>query len=317
MDVFSGETALVDYFRGRWPAGQVRARLARERQGAEPVLDHHGRFHPENSVLVQQALRLGLRLSGLYTRGRNNARRLRLRRRSLRLPKLPPALNGVRILHLSDLHLDMHPDLPWVLRERVRNLDYDFCVITGDFRYHTRGTSAPALAAMADVMQVLRSPVYGVLGNHDSLDMVPALEQMGVRVLLNESVLWEERGSPVAVAGVDDPHYFGLHDLDRARAGVPEGVPLLLLSHSPETYREAALAGYHALLCGHTHGGQICLPGGVPLVTNARCPRHMCRGGWEFDGLRGYTTAGVGASVMDVRFNCPPEMVLHILRRAN
>lgn len=316
MDACGADSALAEYFRGRWSAEQVMARLARERQSAaETVMDHHGRFHPENSTLIQQTLRLGLRLSGLYARGRRNARHLRLRRRRLPLPDLPASLNGVRVLHLSDLHLDMHPELPALIRERIRGLDYDICVITGDFRYETRGSSAPALAAMEQVMEVVRGPAFGVLGNHDSLDMVPALERMGLRVLLNEASLWDERGAPLAVAGVDDPHYFGMHDLQRARAQVPHDVPLLLLSHSPEPYREAAQAGYHALLCGHTHGGQICLPGGFPVVTNARCPRFMCRGAWEFEGMRGYTTAGVGSSVMDIRFNCPPEVVLHILCR--
>ncbi|MCC5858042.1 MAG: metallophosphoesterase family protein [Ectothiorhodospiraceae bacterium] len=313
---FAEEAALVRYLAGRWEPEQIRARLALERGGAEPVFDRHGRFHPENSVLVLRLLQLGLRATGLYDKGRRNARRLRLRRRRLRLPGLPRPLHGVRILHLSDLHLDMHPEFPAVLRERLRSLEYELCVITGDFRYQTWGSSEPALAAVARIMEVIRAPVYCVLGNHDPLGMVPELERMGLRVLLNEAAVWTGRDVPLAVAGIDDPHYFRLHDPVQARAGIPAEVPALLLSHSPEPYQEAADAGYQALLCGHTHGGQICLPGGAPLVTNARCPRRYCRGAWTYGDLRGYTTAGVGASVMDVRFNCPPELILHILAPA-
>jgi uncharacterized protein len=312
-DCTGAKKELVRYLRGRWSAEQIRARICREHQGAEPVFDRHGHYHPENSAVVKQLLDLGLRLSGLYRHGRRNARRIRVRRRRLRLAGLPRELEGVRILHLSDLHLGMYPELPALLRERIRHLTYDLCVITGDFRYQTWGSSAPALEAMADVMEVIRGPAFCVLGNHDSLDMVPALERIGLRVLLNESVLWQGRGVSLALAGIDDPHYFGLHDLAKARVGVPPEAPVILLSHSPEVYREAARNGYQAFLCGHTHGGQICLPGGFPVVTNARCPREFCKGHWEYQGMQGYTTSGVGSSVLDVRFNCPPEVVLHTL----
>ena len=70
------------------------------------------------------------------------------------------------------------------------------------------------------------------------------------------------------------------------------------------------------MLCGHTHAGQICLPGGLPLMCNARCPRAFCRGNWTYHGMIGYTSAGSGSCVVDVRLNCPPEITLHQLRTA-
>ena len=69
------------------------------------------------------------------------------------------------------------------------------------------------------------------------------------------------------------------------------------------------------MLCGHTHGGQICLPGGVPVMTNADCPRKYCVGAWRYHGMHGYTSRGTGVSMVDVRLNCPPEVTLHRLRR--
>jgi len=67
------------------------------------------------------------------------------------------------------------------------------------------------------------------------------------------------------------------------------------------------------MLCGHTHGGQICLPGGVPLLTDADCPRALARGAWKYHNLIGYTSVGAGSCIVDVRLNCPPEVTLHRL----
>jgi hypothetical protein len=81
-------------------------------------------------------------------------------------------------------------------------------------------------------------------------------------------------------------------------------------------YRHAAYARFDAMLCGHTHGGQICLPGGIPLILNANAPRALCNGPWRYGRLQGYTSVGAGACIVDVRLNCPPEITLHTLRRA-
>jgi len=67
------------------------------------------------------------------------------------------------------------------------------------------------------------------------------------------------------------------------------------------------------MLCGHTHGGQIRLPGGIPLMTNADCPRRFCAGPWRHCHLQGYTSLGTGSSIIAARFNCPPEMTIHHL----
>ena len=75
-----------------------------------------------------------------------------------------------------------------------------------------------------------------------------------------------------------------------------------------------AVAGVDLNLAGHTHGGQICLPGGIPLMVNASCSRRYCKGPWRYHALDGYTSVGSGVSMVDVRLNCPPEITIHRLR---
>jgi len=186
--------------------------------------------------------------------------------------------------------------------------------MTGDFRAKTSGPFEPTMNAMRLLRAHLKDPVYAVLGNHDSLRMVPHFEAMGIRMLLNESVGIERGGEKVYFAGVDDPHYFRTDNMEKAAAGIPPDAVSVLLSHSPEIYRQAAYAGFSLMLCGHTHGGQICLPGGYPLMVNARCARRYCKGAWKYHALAGYTSVGSGVSIVDVRLNCPPEVTLHHLR---
>jgi len=160
----------------------------------------------------------------------------------------------------------------------------------------------------------VKNAVYAVLGNHDSLRMVPHFESMGIQVLLNESVKIERGGAAIYLAGIDDPHYFRTDNMEKAAEDIPPDAVSVLLAHSPEIYRQAAHAGFSVMLCGHTHGGQICLPGGIPLMVNARCLRRYCKGSWRYHALAGYTSAGSGVSMVDVRLNCPPEITLHRLR---
>jgi predicted MPP superfamily phosphohydrolase len=89
----------------------------------------------------------------------------------------------------------------------------------------------------------------------------------------------------------------------------------ILLAHSPEIYRRAAYVGFDVMLCGHTHGGQIRLPGTPALTYNSAAPRYTGEGDWTFDLMQGYTSAGTGSSIFPARFNCPPEITLHRLTR--
>ena len=274
-------------------------------------------FHPENWYSAHAMLRYLLKLTGIYWYGRRRTLDIRLEQNVIELPHLPAAFDGLTLLHLSDLHVDMYPEATHTLIELVQTLDYDLCVITGDYRAWTTGPIDAAMAGMRSLCTVLKQPVYAVLGNHDSIRMVPELEDMGVRMLLNESTIIEQQDEKLYLAGIDDAHYFRVHNLEKSAFGIPLDAVSILLSHTPEIYRQAAHTGFDVMLCGHTHGGQICLPGGYPLTLDAKCPRYMGSGSWSYHTMRGYTSVGAGTSIVDVRLNCPPEVTLHRLRRTN
>jgi len=273
-------------------------------------------FHIENWYSSRTLIRNSLRLMLLHRRGRRNARKLEVRHNHITVNGLPAAFNGYTILHISDLHIDMAPDFPHVLIEVLGQMKYDLCVLTGDFRAKTYGPYDTTLEAMQKVCKHLQGDVYGVLGNHDTICMVPGLESMGVNMLLNEQVALQRGDDTIYLAGIDDPHYYRTDNLEKAADPIPDDAISILLAHSPEIYRNASHADFNVLLCGHTHAGQICLPGGIPLMCNANCPRAFCKGAWKYQGMVGYTSAGSGASIVDVRINCPPEITLHHLQCA-
>jgi predicted MPP superfamily phosphohydrolase len=297
-------------------------RYARQRLDLEE--GHHARvfggglnfFHLENWYSIHSLIRNSLKITGLYRRGVKNTECIQVRENPVALPGLPPAFHGFTILHISDLHVDMNRGAMARLVELLYSIEYDVCVLTGDYRGKTFGGFDETLVGMAQVRAQLRGEVYGVLGNHDSIRMVPALEDIGIRMLLNESVVIERDGARLHLAGLDDAHYFRVHNIEKASATVPMEECSVLLSHTPEIYQLAAYAGYNLLLSGHTHGGQICLPGKFPITLDSKLPRHMGSGAWQYGELAGYTSVGVGSSVVPVRFNCPPEITLHRLQPA-
>ena len=158
-------------------------------------------------------------------------------------------------------------------------------------------------------------PAYGVLGNHDTIRMVPALEGMGIRILLNETETLVRGAERLYLAGIDDAHYYRMDNIEKAALPIPDGEFSILLSHTPEIYRQAAHADFDLMLSGHTHGGQICLPGAIPITLDSALPRRMGSGSWRYRRMVGYTSVGVGSCIVAVRINCPPEITLHQLRR--
>jgi len=134
-------------------------------------------------------------------------------------------------------------------------------------------------------------------------------------MLLNESEAIMRDGQRIFIAGIDDAHFFRVDNIEKAASQIPDGDFSMLLSHTPEIYRQAAHADFNLLLSGHTHGGQICLPGAIPITLDSVLPRRMGSGAWRYHKMIGYTSAGAGSSVVVVRFNCPPEITLHRLRR--
>jgi len=301
----------------RLPADFLRRRLALEQHHDRHIfLPLHRFMHVDGPVSLHACVRLALRLALLYGRGRRNAARIAVRENELRFPHLPAAFDGFTILQITDLHADGNMEAMDRLEHLLGDLTYDHCVLTGDYRSLSWGPTDEVLARMRRIASKLTPPVHGVLGNHDSIAMLPALEAMGIPMLMNENVAIERGGERLYLCGIDDAHYFETHDFAAARAGIPAGAVTILLSHTPECYAGAEAAGFDAMLCGHTHGGQICLPGGVPVILQApRLPRRYGRGPWRHGKLTGFTSHGAGTSMVHVRYNCPGEVVLHRLRR--
>ena len=294
---------------------------ARQRLGIER--DHEAQvfgqgltfFHLENSSWAEWIIRNVLKATGLYWRARQNAERILVKRNDMRFKTLPPLFEGFTILHISDLHVDMNEVAMNRLIELVGSMQYDVCVLTGDYRGRTFGPFQPALDGVARVGTHLKQPIYAVLGNHDTIQMVPGLEAMGIRVLLNECETIVRKDQRIYLAGIDDAHFFRVDNIEKAALSIPRGEFSILLSHTPEVYRQAAHANFDLMLSGHTHGGQICLPGSIPIKLEAVLPRRMGAGLWQYSDMTGYTSVGAGSSVVPVRLNCPPEITLHHLSR--
>ena len=270
-------------------------------------------FHIENLPSSHFMIRTCLKLTGLYGRGCRNAADIEIRHNHIRLPNIPTAFDGFVILHLSDLHVDMNQAATERLIGILPEIKYDLCVLTGDYRGKTFGPYEETLLGMARVCAELKKPLYGILGNHDTIRMTPGLEEIGIRMLLNECETITRDNQHIYLAGIDDAHFYRADNIEKAASEIPPDGFSILLSHTPEIYRQAAHADFNLLLSGHTHGGQICLPGGIPLTLDSVLPRHMGSGGWKYNDMIGYTSVGSGSSIVPVRFNCPPEITLHHL----
>ncbi len=298
--------------------GQFDERLEKEKR----LVEHEGHgqsrgvFCLDNFINFYGLVKVCLKVSGLWARAHRNYFDIQVTQNEVCLPRLPQAFDGYRILQLSDLHADFHPDFASCVRNVLAELECDLVVVTGDFRTCTFGDHSGATQASLDILSDVSAPCYAILGNHDFLAKVPALEAAGMRFLLNESVVIERDGARVQLIGIDDPNHYQTHDLDRALAGVDTSECQILLSHSPQTYQEAAKRGFDLQLSGHTHGGQICLPGGRVVVHDGTSPRHVLSGAWREGNLQGYTSRGTGASGLPVRLNCPAEVTVHTLRAA-
>jgi len=279
----------------------------------------YGGFHWENVETIPWLLKGLLKAIGCYRRGLRNAQDYRVVDVDVPLLRLPREFDGLRILHLSDLHADVWPDQGRRLLDQIKGRSFDLCVITGDYRFLTFGDYGPVAQVMVELLAALQCEfgTVGILGNHDFIEKVPLLERLGIRLLINEAWPMIRGRARLWLVGVDDPHFYGLHDLPKALADIPPGDAKILLVHTPEIIGAAEAAGIDYYLCGHTHGGQICLPGGIPIFFNARCSRRYSAGSWQINGMRGYTSRGTGSSGLPVRFCCPPEITLHRLVKAD
>lgn len=286
-------------------------RDAMARAGRPSTPDGMRGRHVPLTDIAAPILRATLALSGLSRRGLENALALRVKTVRFTFAELPAAFDGYRILQLSDLHLDIHPDLADRLRRTVAELETDLVLYTGDYSTRYLDQSRRGLKALAPIARDLsgRDGSYAILGNHDDSRTADALEDMGLDVLINRHVNIVRGNQSLHLTGLDDVHYFYTEDAGNALKSAPEGFRVAAV-HSPEAADLAAAAGYQLYLCGHTHGGQICLPGGRPLLSALTRCRDLISGRWRVDDMHGYTSHGVGCSGVPARFNCEPEVSL-------
>ena len=294
---------------------------ARQRLGIET--DHEAQifgqginfFHIENWYSIHAVIRTTLKLLGLYRRGRKNAEQIQVRHNQVCSKLLPNQFDGFTLLHISDLHADISEGAMRRLNEILPGMTYDMCVLTGDYRGATFGPFDAALEGLARPARISRDRSTACWEITIRFAWFPNLKKWESEILLNECEIISRGDEAIYLAGIDDAHYYRVDNIEKAASEIPRDGFSILLSHTPEVYRQAAHAGFDVFLSGHTHGGQICLPGSIPITLGSVLPRHMGSGSWQYGDMIGYTSVGVGCAAVPVRFNCLPEITLHHLRR--
>lgn len=240
---------------------------------------------------------------------------LTVERRAIGLRRLPAALDGLRVVQLSDLHHS-----PFTGRAQIEHavatansLEPDIVVLTGDYVSHEREYAAPCAEMLGQLRA--RYGVFAVLGNHDHWTDAPLITDLfraeGIRLLINEGFRFDAQGSSFWLAGVDDT-MVGLEDLPLALAGSQPDEMKLLLAHNPIILRRAARAGVDLVLSGHTHGGQVTLRS--EKSPSGRVRRRILRGLAQRGETQIYVSRGLGTVVLPLRYGAPPEVTLLELR---
>lgn len=256
-----------------------------------------------------------LKLSGLYKNGYNNVYELETNRYRITSPLIPASFNDYSILHLSDLHIDSVPGFHEMLIEKIKQYPCNICFITGDLRRDTSGGFRNIIKPLKELSSGMDVPngIYAVLGNHDTYLMECLEDNLELNFLINETLFIEKNGEKIAVTGTDDPfRYFTDQEIYALEQDI-EGFKIALV-HTSELAEVAAGSKYSLYLCGHTHGGQICLPGGKAVITHQMEGKSFIKGLWGINGMRGFTHKGCGVSGIPVRYNCPGEIVYFVLR---
>jgi predicted MPP superfamily phosphohydrolase len=266
---------------------------------------------PGTAFLTSAALSL---CSGVLALGS----RPRLRATTIRIVGLPAELDGYRIGQISDVHCG--PLTPaarvrqWVAR--LNALDLDLMTVTGDLITHG-STHVHAVAAALGELRA-RDGVYACMGNHDYFtdgeQFVRELTGAGLTVLRNRGVTVGRDGARLFVAGVDDT-WTSRHDVARALAERPAGTPAILLAHDPNLFPDAITHDVELTLSGHTHGGQLAVPG-IRRLSLARFVTVFTAGLYRRGGSWLYVNRGAGTTGPPVRLGAPAELAVLTLRRA-
>lgn len=228
-------------------------------------------------------------------------------------------LAGTKIAHISDLHLDLKESFPSALHRFIKASkdtinQCDLVVITGDFQDKYLNPTTKTIDGFKKLLPEINTPIIGVLGNHDRIELAKQLEELpnncGLKILVNESIKFQTRhgNAELILQGIDDPHYYKTHRIEENKK--TNNSLHVLLSHSPEIYKEAHLKGVDLCLSGHTHAGQVRLPALGAIVKAAKVPKKVLQGLWQYKTLQGHTSPGLGCSGLSIRLLCPPEITI-------
>lgn len=254
--------------------------------------------------------------------------KLQVRRLALEFPTLPPAFDGYKILHLSDLHTNRIGRLERRLMRVISAEPVDACVVTGDVT--AKMDAAGCLKKICSVVD-RRGPVFMVPGNSehkpwvDSAGLLQMTAFEGLRILINSSAVVTRGTDSIRIVGVDDP-YSHLADVDAAFRGVDPNEFVVFLTHCPSTAPEGISRGADLILAGHTHGGQVRLPFVGMVWSHMRRHRSLNDGLYTAQDLSRvlgrdagdsalFVSRGIGTSRLPIRLSCPPEVVYITLRR--
>jgi len=244
-----------------------------------------------------------------------------VRRYKVSIANLPPALRGLRLVQLSDTHYGPFVPLSHIERAitEANRLSPDVVLLTGDYVHSTKAAIAPGVGVFSQLRAKLG--VVAVLGNHDHWEDAPATRHafaaIGVPMLDNDRLFCtrsgltpSSQGNALCIAGVGDL-WTDRVDLDGALRGVSPEMPRIVLSHNPDfASRIADDQRVDVVFSGHTHGGQIALPGVGPLVVPSRYGQKYAGGLCQGPRCAVVVSRGVGMSVLPLRVNVPPEIVL-------
>lgn len=224
-----------------------------------------------------------------------------------------PELGGLRVVFASDFHIA--PGHEKRLRKIVREINKqqpDLILLGGDFvKGHKAAFSLPIEKIAAELAK-LKAPqgVVAVSGNHDNLQdgkhISKVLQKNGITVLANGNVKRQQKGKDFYIAGVED-YYTRTPDIKKSLDGTEK--PVLLLSHSPDIFPNVPET-VDLTLAGHNHGGQFRVPGFGALILPSDYGKRYENGLIEEDGKKLLVSKGLGTSLMPLRFNCLPEIVV-------
>jgi len=269
------------------------------------------RSHWDLFLRVMRIFEFLLKITGNYHKGYGNAKNIKVNELSLKYPNLPDAFNGFRILHLSDLHIDSIPGFTAMLIEKIKPLKFDICLLTGDYRRDRAGSFNHILKPLKILSKYIQAPsgVFAILGNHDTYLMAQYEKESGMELLVNESVEIIREDQKILITGTDDP--FDFYTESALICLETRGYDFkIAMVHTPEMANWASANKYDLYLCGHTHGGQICLKDGCPLISHQFEGKKFNHGLWNIGKMTGYTSRGAGVSGIPIRFNCPGEITI-------